>query len=367
MGQSSDAVKYLEKNAPIGEDPYAVDEKLLLAEIAFDANETKRSLELLSDALMLTTKPFPDTGVYDLREALAKVTAPAPKMRSFSQWGNSEWFTVSPSELYNIVLCKWYVNYMQIKVLSLQAMAHFSLGNTDEAILAINQMKMLDPDDAKLADSGLPSNFTRLRDGFSSGRLYAESQELAIFKGKERPLLLKAELAMEMEQWGEAERLYQLVKEKYSASLSVPALAYLDFAIASTSIYRGDADKAKALLKKFDSDKGEFRKTSTYWRSIYARANLEKPEASIPIYEAALKENPPSPVARQLRFSIGQVAVGVGDNEKARKYFNAIISEKVDDYRTKAAHQYIIILDAGGLEAYQQKNLKKNPAPKDKP
>ena len=103
----------------------------------------------------------------------------------------------------------------------------------------------------------------------------------------------------------------------------------------------------------------EFRKTPTYWRAVFALANLEDPATTLEKYEEALTLGPPPAVERQLRFSLGQVALGVGDNKRARYYFTSILSDHIDDYRSKAAHQYLTIIDAGGLEAYQHANSNK--------
>lgn len=160
---------------------------------------------------------------------------------------------------------------------------------------------------------------------------------------------------METEHWAEAERLYKIIDRQFSQSLSLDARAYIDYAIASAEIFQNNVAPAQQRLGKFFMKNSEYRKSKSYWRAVFALGSTEDPPSMIIRYEGALKQSPPPEIDRQLRFSCAQIALGIGDNKRARFYFDSIIKDKVSDYKQTAAIKYLRILDDGGLETYHSK------------
>jgi hypothetical protein len=349
-GSRGETLEYFQKFPAAKGDPYASDIELLRGNIYFDDGDFTGAIECFSGSLK-SIEAGKDWQV-TLPDNLLKVLTPASDMRPTAKWGNREWFREDPSKLYNIATSPWYADYLRLRIYGSASMAHFALGDVRASLQNLERMRFIDQDDSQLTKSGIPSNYRRLYDGFSSGRFYAEPGELSAFKGKERPTLLRAELAMETEHWAEAERLYKIIDRQFSQSLSLDARAYIDYAIASAELFQNNIAPAKQRLEKFSDKNSEYRKSKSYWRAVFALGSTDSPPNMIIRYEGAMKQSPPPDIDRQLRFSCAQIALGIGDNKRARFYLESIINDKISDYKQTAARQYLKILDGGGLEAY---------------
>lgn len=271
-------------------------------------------------------------------------TKPPEQMRGVRGWGNIEWYTPAPEQVLNAETCNWYVGYQTLQAHVQRALCRFLAGRSEEAVADLDAILRYDAADRQLTERNLPSNYLRLRDGFRSGRLYATPAELGEFKGKALPKIVQAEVLFETEQWDAAIAAYDSIAGDQTLSLSKGARAYLDYVRACAYVFAGKRDQATRFMTGFSGPTATYRKTITYWRSLFLQANLDSKNGTTLLAQGA--QDCPDPSLRlDFLMRLGQLAYCVPDDREAASWFSKVKKlAPPDDHRSIAARNYLNLI-----------------------
>ncbi|MBA2480498.1 MAG: hypothetical protein H0V44_07530 [Planctomycetes bacterium] len=205
--------------------PYQAEALRCLGDIALEwKGDAAAAAAAYSRALDVLADERPMDPRFAVPERSRTRTDAPPAMREHGDFGNIAWARLDPDRICNADNCGWYRDFERLQSQSKRALCAFISNRTTEAIADLDVITELDPDDAKLTARHMPSNYLRLRDGFTSGGLYASDRELAEFKGLPRVLLLIGDFAFEQEQWGEADLAYERLHRRFSEAINERAL-----------------------------------------------------------------------------------------------------------------------------------------------
>ena len=324
--------------------PFAASAALVLADDAFGNGSPLEMVErLYSAAIALgSSKEVVQLGAtYIFPGNLLKVVTADGGMKLIGQWGQARWFDETPNVLYAPPWCMWYNDFVVLKSIEGRMATRYLMGNLSGALEDLEKASLLDEEDQKLIERGMPSNYMRLMDGLRQGHFFCSKEEIAAFKGSRLRVFVKAEIAMECEHWLEAKKVYETLLLDPERPATVAERAYLIYAIACCNAYAGDPIRAKVALVPFFEKNSELRSTSTYWRAIFALAGISSPEDAILILSKAVQDNPPTEAMENIVMNLGQLNFGINKNAEAKKYFTLIANGEGPEWRVEAARNYL--------------------------
>lgn len=321
----------------------------LTLESAFDA---RKALTHYSEAIAwFETIEAKDAELeqYRVPSKAFRVTAPPVTMKERDDWGNVTWSKIGPNDVVNRTSMHWYVDHHRMMTRARRALCHFMLGDKEAALADLEVIREVDGYDRERSDAGMLSNYGRLTDGVERGRFFATEEELALFEGKARVMLLLAEWDFEMERWPEAEARYREIWKQSGEGRRINSdqAAYLRYVLACCRRMAGDDAGARDLVAPFLE--GRYRRSPTFARAVMLAAALtpeiERKEALLRgLYEAYADEPGQSArgkVAREALFVLGQYLYSHSRYEAARAAFEEVRSVSDRAWVKRAAGTYL--------------------------
>jgi len=215
------------------------------------------------------------------------VTSPPDRRRKLR--GNfipsPAWTHPEPGDIVNRHRAWWYLDHRRMMAGVKRSLCRFLDRDVDGALGDVKIILELDPHDRELFETGMLSNYQRLRDGYRSGGLHATDEELALFSGRLRTAVLVADLHFEMERNRAAIKRYRRLPDHWRG-LDAGQRAYLTYAMARAYTLDRQFEWGEALLDPFFERGHPFTRTPSWPRAAILKADYEsKQEDRLAVYE----------------------------------------------------------------------------------
>ncbi len=288
---------------------------------------------------------------FTVPEKAERVTEPPKKFRGVTGWGNVVWRTGGPADVFNRNTADYYLDYHRMIAKTHRSLCYFikSIFERNEAYRkkAMDDIKIInevDQQSKRLTEQHRPSNYLRLKDGYSKGKLFASKDELRHFDRNKKMLaaLLVADFHYEIERWEDAKTSYQRLVKRFGAgslkNFTIHRRAYLHFVLALCHIATGQEEKGITMLRRFDE---QFRHTATWPRARIVYAKQADFKERLRILRTVYRERSSDPMGRLALQTLGEVFIASNMYNKARKVFRKLKRESTNANRVEIAESWL--------------------------
>jgi tetratricopeptide (TPR) repeat protein len=281
---------------------------------------------------------------FQVPEKALTVTSPPQAMHLYDVWGNLKWSEAAPGNVVNQFTCPWYFDWLELSVLSKRGLCHYILGNKEQALEDIKVIIRNSPEERKNFEAGWFNSYSRLRDEFKEGRMFATKEELAQFKGKVKTAVMVADYYYEIEDWNRAFELYTFYRELYGSKFNKKANAYFDYVLGNLYLLRKEDEKGFTLLEKFDGKL--YEDTATWPRAIFAlfsryQTMKGKEEYALELLRRVHKKIPDDIMGKRAYYHQAECLFSRKRYDEAIPIFEDVMKKYPGTWLAQGASQYL--------------------------
>jgi hypothetical protein len=289
---------------------------------------------------------------FTVPEKAMSVTKPPDTFRGRDRWGNVVWRLGGPSNLFNRNTADYYVEYQRMITKTHRSLCYFikSLfeGNDKYREKALQDIKIINQVDAqskRMTETGFPSNYTRLRDGYKIGKLFSTKAEQKHFHDDRNKFtaLMVADFHYELERWGEAEQMYRRLVNRFAhgnrRNLPTNEEAYLTYVIGNCMNMQDRDEKAKHMLETFHR---RYKDTPTWPRVMLTIDSYYTfSDRKYKVLKKVYRRMPNTEYGEEALMALGEWYYVNEEYKRAAKYFKKLKRETTYEIHKKAANSFL--------------------------
>ena len=289
---------------------------------------------------------------FTVPEKAMSVTKPPDTFRGRDRWGNVVWRLGGPSDLFNRNTADYYEAYQRMITKTHRSLCYFikSLfeGNDKYREKALQDIKIINQVDAqskRMTETGFPSNYTRLRDGYKIGKLFSTKAEQKHFHDDRNKFtaLMVADFHYELERWGEAEQMYRRLVNRFAhgnrRNLPTNEEAYLTYVIGNCMNMQDRDEKAKHMLETFHR---RYKDTPTWPRVMLTIDSYYTfSDRKYKVLKKVYRRMPNTEYGEEALMALGEWYYVNEEYKRAAKYFKKLKRETTYEIHKKAANSFL--------------------------
>ncbi len=216
-----------------------------------------------------------DLAAFSVPDKARKVSAPPAEEHSVDRWGNPERNAIAIGDVVNRKTCGWYLDDLRERCALALGFLAFARDDREAAMEWYEKVVELDRLTGQLEAKGEWNNFRRLKWGAEHGYLYAYPDELKLYAGRRRFLVLLADFYYCTERFPEAATLARRLLEGEFGRLNGKESDYPWFLIGS-AFYRMPGKGRRDAAACFGKVLERREHTLTEDRALFSMGNLAR-------------------------------------------------------------------------------------------
>ncbi len=207
--------------------------------------EARKYFGLLNKWFERARKEVPDNKMR-IKPAARRLTAPPKAEKKADHWGNINKQRIRPGQLVNRRTCGWYLDDLEEQCAGFRGFIYFVEGKKEQALKCYEKILKYDRQTKRMQKAGVWNDYARLKWGAEHGYLYAYPEDLRLYRGRQRFVILLADFYYCTERFDKARDLAERLLANEFGNLRTEQKIYPHVLIGS-ALYRTKGRKAAFL------------------------------------------------------------------------------------------------------------------------